>query len=47
MMERFITAPVIFGGTPDADGLLLDAQMKPDPDYRPGDWRTYRDEGRR
>ena len=25
MMERFITAPVIFGGTPDADGLLLDA----------------------
>ncbi len=35
MMERFITAPVIFGGTPDADGLLLDAQMKPDPDYRP------------
>ncbi|WP_175648987.1 MULTISPECIES: DNA polymerase II [Pseudomonas] len=35
MMERFITAPVIFGGTPDAQGLLLDAQMKPDPDYRP------------
>ncbi|MEX3777357.1 DNA polymerase II [Pseudomonas sp. MYb118] len=35
MMERFITAPVVFGGTPDADGLLLDAQMKPDPDYRP------------
>jgi len=35
MMERFITAPVIFGGTPDADGLLLDAQMKPDPTYRP------------
>ena len=35
MMERFITAPVVFGGTPSADGLLLDAQMKPDPDYRP------------
>jgi DNA polymerase-2 len=35
MMERFITAPVRFGGTPGADGLLLDAQMKPDPDYRP------------
>ncbi|MHC8305065.1 DNA polymerase II [Pseudomonas sp. PB3P13] len=35
MMERFITAPVIFGGTPDANGLLRDAQMKPDPDYRP------------
>ena len=35
MMERFITAPVRFGGTPDAEGLLLDAQMKPDPDYRP------------
>ena len=35
MMERFITAPVRFGGTPDAEGLLLDAQMKPDPHYRP------------
>ncbi|WP_191632449.1 DNA polymerase II [Pseudomonas fluorescens] len=35
MMERFITAPVVFGGTPGPDGLLLDAQMKPDPDYRP------------
>ncbi|EJN35180.1 DNA polymerase elongation subunit (family B) [Pseudomonas sp. GM78] len=35
MMERFITAPVRFDGTPGADGLLLDAQMKPDPDYRP------------
>lgn len=35
MMERFITAPVIFGGTPNAEGLLLDAQMKPAPDYRP------------
>lgn len=36
MMERFITAPVRFSGTPDAEGLLLDAQMKPDPGYRPG-----------
>ncbi|OPA90396.1 DNA polymerase II [Pseudomonas fluorescens] len=35
MMERFITAPVWFGGTPDADGVLCNAQMKPDPDYRP------------
>ncbi|MET0848902.1 MAG: DNA polymerase II [Pseudomonas sp.] len=35
MMERFITAPVLFGGTPGDDGLLLDAQMKPAPDYRP------------
>ena len=35
MMERFITAPVWFGGTPDATGALLDAQMKPAPDYRP------------
>lgn len=35
MMERFITAPVWFGGTPDACGTLLDAQMKPAPDYRP------------
>ncbi|MGB3124138.1 MAG: DNA polymerase II [Pseudomonas sp.] len=35
MMERFITAPVWFGGTPDASGALSDAQMKPDPDYRP------------
>ncbi len=35
MMERFITAPVLFGGTPGTEGLLLDAQMKPAPDYRP------------
>ena len=35
MMERFITAPVLFGGTPGAEGLLFDAQMKPDPGYRP------------
>ncbi|OAJ49668.1 DNA polymerase II [Pseudomonas marginalis] len=35
MMERFITAPVWFGGTPDVSGVLCDAQMKPAPDYRP------------
>ena len=35
LMERFITAPVTFSGRPDADGLLLDAQLKPAPDYRP------------
>lgn len=35
LMERFITAPVTFGGTADANGLLLDAQLKPAPDYRP------------
>lgn len=35
LMERFITAPVWFGGTPDADGMLLDAYLKPAPDYRP------------
>ncbi|WP_162130363.1 DNA polymerase II [Pseudomonas sp. GM74] len=35
MMERFITAPVRFSGTPNVEGLLLDAHMKPDPDYRP------------
>ncbi|MDH1263672.1 DNA polymerase II [Pseudomonas sp. GD03944] len=35
LMERFITAPVSFGGTPDGDGTLLNAQLKPAPDYRP------------
>jgi len=35
LMERFITAPVWFGGTPQADGVLADAQLKPAPDYRP------------
>ncbi|OON62825.1 DNA polymerase II [Massilia sp. KIM] len=36
LMERFITAPVVFAGTPAGDGrLLLDGQLKPDPDYRP------------
>ncbi len=23
------------------------ARLKPDPGYQPGDWKTYRDEGRR
>jgi DNA polymerase-2 len=35
LMERFITAPVCVSGKPDASGMLLDAQMKPAPDYRP------------
>ncbi|HSC84439.1 MAG TPA: DNA polymerase II [Pseudomonas sp.] len=35
LMERFITAPVLFGGTADASGLLLEAQLKPATDYRP------------
>ena len=35
LMERFITAPVLFSGTPDADGVLINAQLKPDPGYRP------------
>jgi DNA polymerase-2 len=37
LMERFITAPVLFAGTPaDSDPqLLLDGQLKPDGDYRP------------
>ncbi|MFV3402591.1 DNA polymerase II [Pseudomonas sp. NY15463] len=35
LMERFITAPVRFEGRPDAHGTLCDAQLKPDPDYRP------------
>jgi DNA polymerase-2 len=26
MMERFITAPVLFSGSADDDGVLLDAQ---------------------
>ena len=37
LMERFITAPAAFAGTP-APGeptLLLDAQLKPAPGYRP------------
>jgi DNA polymerase-2 len=35
LMERFITAPVSFTGSPDANGTLLEAQVKPAPDYRP------------
>lgn len=35
MMERFITAPVLFRGTPDARGVLIDGEMKPASDYRP------------
>ncbi|WP_191626517.1 DNA polymerase II [Pseudomonas fluorescens] len=35
LMERFITAPVLFSGTADANGILLNAQLKPDPNYRP------------
>jgi len=35
LMERFITAPVTFSGTPGPDGLLCDASLKPAPDYRP------------
>jgi DNA polymerase-2 len=35
LMERFITAPVYFSGTPDADGVLCNAQIRPAPVYRP------------
>jgi len=39
LMERFITAPVSFSGIPSASGkpgkLLLQAQIKPAPAYRP------------
>ena len=37
LMERFITAPVLFTGTADAanPALLLEAQIKPCGDYRP------------
>jgi DNA polymerase-2 len=35
LMERFITAPVLFAGKTDTNGLLLDAQIKPTPNYRP------------
>lgn len=37
LMERFITAPVLFGGRPgpDGDGALLDGVMKPVSGYRP------------
>ena len=35
LMERFITAPVSFGGRAQGDGPLLDTRIKPHPDYRP------------
>nr|WP_286674994.1 DNA polymerase II [Pseudomonas subflava] len=35
LMERFITAPVWFAGTPDERGTLLDGRMKPNEAYRP------------
>jgi DNA polymerase-2 len=42
LMERFITAPVLFAGgqppgtpSPNDTQLLLDGQLKPDGDYRP------------
>ncbi|MBI6951596.1 DNA polymerase II [Pseudomonas sp. CCOS 191] len=35
LMERFITASVRFNGRADGQGTLLDAQLKPDPGYRP------------
>ena len=37
LMERFITAPVLFAGIPAENDpqLLLDGQLKPDGDYRP------------
>ncbi|UVO17167.1 DNA polymerase II [Stutzerimonas stutzeri] len=35
LMERFITAPVCFSGTPAGDEGLIDAQLKPVADYRP------------
>lgn len=35
LMERFITASVVFGGKARNDGMLTDGWMKPAPDYRP------------
>ncbi len=35
LMERFITAPVRVTGREIEDGTILDAQLKPAPDYRP------------
>ncbi|MDF0604999.1 DNA polymerase II [Neisseriaceae bacterium TC5R-5] len=35
LMERFITAPVAFSGASTDNGQLLDAHLKPAPDYRP------------
>ena len=34
LMERFITAPVLFAGTPEGE-MLVEAQMRPAPEYRP------------
>ncbi|MFD2437007.1 hypothetical protein [Modicisalibacter luteus] len=36
LMERFITAPVVFTGRETADDGLVEAQLKPAPNYRPG-----------
>ncbi|WNW10527.1 DNA polymerase II [Pseudomonas sp. DTU_2021_1001937_2_SI_NGA_ILE_001] len=35
LMERFINAPVQFSGRDDGSGVLLQAQLRPAPDYRP------------
>ena len=35
MMERFITAPVLFRGQADEQGRLLDGEMRPATQYRP------------
>jgi DNA polymerase-2 len=35
LMERFITAPVLFTGELDDNGRLRNAQLKPAPDFRP------------
>ena len=32
LMERFITAPVSFGASAEADGVLLNTRMKPHPE---------------
>ena len=35
LMERFITAPVCFGGEPAGERRWLNGEMKPEPAYRP------------
>ncbi|TDN62853.1 DNA polymerase II [Paraburkholderia sp. BL10I2N1] len=35
IMERFVTAPIWFGGAENGEGPLLNSEMKPAPDYRP------------
>ncbi|WP_223162327.1 DNA polymerase II [Salinicola halimionae] len=35
LMERFITAPVIVSGREAEDGIIIDAQLRAAPDYRP------------